>query len=173
MAAPDVFTLYDFEGQIEPTIAAILTTALAGTVPPITCQVSVTRDSTTNDTPGISITVSPGAPLGHMTAAGQANPKQVPDMFDATLTVSISTTRPIDNALTDPLHGILRGLCRYYLSAGAKVFNDTNMPYLQIIEMLPASSASGIPEANKEQDMTVLIYSLKFAIRPDAWPATA
>lgn len=173
MPAPDVFALYDFETQLEDAVSGIITAGLAGTIPAITCEVSVTRSSTTNNTPRVGINCSPGSPLGHWTAQGQANPKQVPDMFNATLAIEISTTRPIDNALTDPLHGVIRGLCRYYLSAGAKVFNGTNLPYLQVLDMQPASSSSGVPEANKEQDMTVLLYAVKFAINPSAWPATS
>lgn len=169
MAAPDPFALYDFETQLAGPIVDALVAALAGTSPAITCQVVKSRDVDDLITPRISIDVAPGAPLGHMTTQGQANPRQVPDAFDSTLTVEVASTRPIVDG-NSAIHGVLVGFVRYYLSAGAKIFNGTNLPYLQVLEMLPQSSASGKMD-NKEQDLTVLVYGLKFAIRPDAWPS--
>lgn len=167
MAAPDFATLYDFETQMEDALASAITTIL--TAASITAPVSVTRDVETNDTPRVEITFSPGNALTQRTAIGQATPKQVPNSFQGAYSVKIVTSRQIipDNA---ELHGTIRGWVRYVLTAGAKGFNTSNLPYIQILEMLPTSATAQIYD-EKQQDISELNHEVWFAIRNDAWPA--
>jgi hypothetical protein len=166
MPASTYADLYDWETLIENGIASAISTILGASS--IGAQVNVTRGTGTEETPRVDVTFSPGSSLGHMTTIGQANPKQVPDMFDGTLTLRISTARPIEDDDAE-LHGEIRGWVRYVMSAGARGLNETILPYLQIMDMLPSGSASQIYD-EKSQDITELSYAVKFAIRPSAWP---
>lgn len=173
MAAPSIFDLYDFEGQIEGAAQAALEAMIAGVTPALPAvQVNVSRDSDTQATPRFDLMFATGEPILQYGALGQANPKQVPVAFQGLLTVLVVTTRPQDNAAAVPFHGLLRGLARYCFSAGAKVLNDTNLPYLQILELLPTGLRPQLQE-DKEQDIDALQFSVKFAVRNDAWPVGA
>jgi hypothetical protein len=168
MAAPDFATLYDFETQMEDALASAITTIL--TAASITAPVSVTRDTQIDDTPRVEVTFSPGNALTQRTAIGQAMPKQVANAFQGSYSVKIITSRQLvdDNA---ELHGTIRGWVRYVLTAGAKGFNTSNLPYIQILEMLPTSATAQIYD-EKQQDISELNHEVWFAIRNDAWPVT-
>jgi hypothetical protein len=171
MPAPDFQTLYDFEDQIETAVAAVLTSVLTPILTPLslTCPIFVSRDIDTKETPRVEVEFATGASLDQRGAFGQANPKQIPTSFTGVLTVGIVTTRPLDSM--SQAHGQIRGAVRYALSAGAKLFNTGNLPYLQILDLLPSSTAPNLQQ-NKEQDVTVLQYAMKFAISNDAWPSS-
>lgn len=166
MAAPTYAALYDWETLMEDGIASAIGTIL--TAASITAQINTTRDGATESTPRIDVMFSPGNSNGHMTAIGQANPKQVPDQFDGTATIRISTARPISTG-NAAIHGTIRGWVRYTMSAGARGLTEGSLPYLQILDMLPAGSASQIYD-EKSQDITELSYKVTFAIRQTAWP---
>lgn len=169
MANPNIGELLDFETQLEAAGASVLTAGFGGITPPLAPQILVSRDSDTEETPRIAVQFDTGVPILQYGAIGQANPKQVPVAYQGVFTLSLATTRPTDNAKMDPLHPILRGFCRYFFSAGAKVFTETNLPWLQILEMLPAQCAAQLQQT-KEQDVDVMTWNVKFAIRPEYWP---
>lgn len=170
MAAPDFGTLYDFETPIEEAAKnAITDTLTANSVSGVTFSVS--RDSATDDTPRIDIVFASGQAMTQRTAAGQAVPKQVPNAFEGLLTLRLSTTRPISTG-NAALHGKIRGLIRYAMSAGAKAFDPTDTPYLQILQMLPEASTPQLYD-EKQQDISELTFRVWFAIRNDAWPASS
>ena len=167
MAAPDFGTLYDFETPFELAASnAIEDTLTAAGITNVALNVS--RDSGTDDTPRIDIQFSTGVAMPQRTTIGQANPKQVPNAFEGVFTIRLSTTRPTetDNAA---IHGMLRGLIRYALSAGAQAFDESDIPYWQILQMLPESSTPQLYD-EKQQDITELSFHVWFAIRNDAWP---
>lgn len=166
MPATNYAVLYDFETLMEGGIASAIATVL--TAATITAQVTTTRSVATESTPRIDVTFSPGAALAHMTTTGQPMPKQVPDMFDGTLTLRIATARPISTA-NSAIHGTIRGWVRYTMTAGARGLTEAILPYLQILDMLPSGSASQIYD-EKSQDITELTYKVTFAIRSTAWP---
>lgn len=167
MPAPDFYTLYDFESQIEDAWSEILMGELS--TAGIIAQVVTSRDPESKITPRIELSFALGAALEQRTTAGQSSPKQVPNAFAGTLTVLVATTRPIptDNA---NIHGQLRGLCRYCLSAAKQAIGDSNLPYLQLLDQLPSSATPQVFD-DKEQDLTQMIYAVIFSIRNDAWPA--
>lgn len=163
-------TLYDFEGQIETAAAGIMSASL--TTFGLSANVSTSQQQPTKDTPFIEILFNPGRAMEQRTAAGQASPKIVPNAFQGTLYVTIGTTRPFDQALSSPLHPQLRSLVRYTFSAGAKLFNSTNLPYLQILDMLPESAPHTIFD-EKQQDITTIAFFVQFAINNSAWPTSS
>lgn len=169
MAAPDFFTLYDWETQLEGAAASVLTAAL--TAASITANVYTSQVSSTKQTPWIELDFLPGRALDQRTAIGQASPKIVPNAFEGILLATVVTTRPIDEALVTPLHRTLRGLVRYAFSAGAKSFTGVNLPYIQILDMLP-EAAPGTLYDEKEQDKTELAFHLIWAIQNSAWPTS-
>jgi hypothetical protein len=172
MPISSVLDLYDFEGQMEAAGKSILTAAFGGVTPPLTPQILISRDSDTEEVPRLELSFTPGAALDQMTAWGQANPKQVPAAYLGQFEARIVTGRPQDNAKIAPIHGILVGATRFFFSAGAKLFTDVNLPYLQILLMLPGPTKVQ-QQDHKEQDETVLTFDVKFAIRNDAWPTGA
>lgn len=166
MPAPNYATLYDIETQMEGATVSAIEFFLAAAS--IDIQVSRSQESDTAQTPRVEVEFSHGAAMLQRTAMGQAMPKQVPNAFEGSFAVRVYTSRaiPTDNA---DLHGTIRGICRYVLSAGAKGYNQTILPYLQILEMLPTGASPQIYD-EKEQDITELNYHVWFAIRNEAWP---
>lgn len=171
MSAPNIQTVYDFETPFELALKNILAAIFAAQTPAIVCQITTQADAPIKDTPRVEIQFQPGNALSQRTALGNASPaKQVPNAFNGRFVVSIYATRTI-SAGNQALLPAIRGLVRYALSAGAKVFKDTNLPYWQILEMLPEASTPVIFDA-KEQAGTELTYSVQFAIANSAWPST-
>lgn len=166
MPAPSIQALYDFETQIETAWATAF--AEKFTELDITCAVGKSRDRDIETTPRVEISLSLGGPLTQRTTAGQASPKQVPNAFTGTLTVSVVTTRETNS----DDHGPIRGVVRYLLSGANQVVGISKLPYLQVLDMEPAGSAPSVNE-EKNLDSTDMAYAITFAIRNDAWPATA
>ena len=166
-AAPDLLTLYDFEDQLESPTAAILTAALAAAG--ITANVYTSQVLGIKTTPRIDVQFLPGRALNHRTATRQTVAKEVPDMFDGTLYCTVATTRAVDQAGNAPIHGKLRGLIRAALSAGKGNYNSTNMPYLQILDMLPEAAPHTLYD-DKDLDLTAVAFFVQFGILDTAWP---
>lgn len=169
MPTPTFPELYDFETQFEALWKAVVEGLL--TENSLVAEVATAQSPAIKDTPRIEITFQVGPPLEQRTTAGQSAPtkKQVPNAFNGVLTAKVVTTRSLDpdNA---SIHGTLRGLVRYAFSAGALVVNDTNLPWLEILEQLPSASTPQFYD-EKDNDLTELAYSVVFAIRNTAWPS--
>ncbi len=166
--ADDIFDLYNFEDQIEPAVKAVLATALtAASISGVT--ITTTREKTVKTTPRIEVAFALSLAMAQRTAIGQAVPKQVPNAFEGTLSLLLATTRPVSSGNAD-IHGRVRGLIRFNLSAAARVFTDSNLTKLQILDMLPEAQTSRVFDP-KEQDLSLLNYHVWFAIRAGAWPA--
>ncbi len=161
--------LYDFETQMENAMKSVLETGLAGASPAIKCQVVTTVDPDVKETPRIEVVFATGPALQQMTTLGQSGAaKQVPCAFRGQFTLTIFTSRP--QAVDDQAsHGIIRGLTRFLASAGARAFHPQLLPWLQILEMLPASTNPIIFDG-KAQAGTELSYAVVFAIQNSAWP---
>lgn len=172
MPSPNIGELLDFQTQLCDATASILTAGFAGLTPTFAPQVLVPRDSDTELTPRVEVGFEVGPALLQYGAIGQADPRQVPVAYHGNLTLRLVTTRPDDNARMSPLHPVMVGYSRYFMSAGAKLFTQTNLPWLQILEMLPAQCGSQLQD-HKEQDVDVLTWAVKFAIRNEYWPALA
>lgn len=166
MPAPDIQTLYDFESQIEGAFETLL--AAQFLAKSITCSTSVSRDLSIDSTPRVEIVLSLAASLNQRTTIGQATPKQVPNAFAGNLAISVVTTRGTNRSS----HGPIRGVVRYVMSGANGILSDVVLPYLQILDLVPAASAPEV-YAEKDQDITVLNYAIAFAVKDSAWPATA
>jgi len=172
MPAPSIFDVLDFEGLLEPACKSVLQTVIAGISPALPAiQVNVSRDSDTSETPRYDLMFASGEEIPQYGAIGQADPRQVAVAYTGVLTALIVTTRPNDNARMDPLHSLMTAIARYAFSAQAKGFNETNLPYLQILQIVSIDYRPQLQE-NKEQDISELRFAFKFAVRNDAWPPT-
>jgi len=167
--AYDVYDLHDFEDQLEPAVRTAIQAqlALAGITSAV--QVLVTRDAYVDDTPRIEISFSLSIAMQQRTTQGQATPKQTPNAFEGKISVSVITTRGVTPDNSD-IHGRLRGVVRWTMAAGSKAFNSVELPYLQILELLPEAQSPRVMD-EKEQDVSVLDYHIWFAIQNSAWPA--
>lgn len=168
MPNPTIIELYDFETQIEGAVKTILVAGMSAVGLPAV-SVHVTRDSDTQESPRLEVTFETGQADKQMTAIGQSDPKQVPAAYYGALTVKVVTQRPTDNARMDTLHGPLRGAVRWILSAGHHPFNDSNLPWLQVMLMLPAHTGTQLQD-EKEWDIDAIVFNLRFAINNAAWP---
>ncbi len=173
MPATSIFDLYDQASLIEPACETVLQATLNGITPALPAiAINVSRDSDTHITPRYELTFDIGEEIPQWGAIGQANPKQVPVAFNGVLTVKVVTTRPNDNARMDPLHGLMRGMAGYTFSAQGKAFTESNLPYLEILQIVSLGMRAQMQE-NKEEDISELRFGFKYAVRNDAWPATA
>lgn len=156
--APDFKSLYDFETQLEAIFAKILT---AGGV----VRVYTSRDIEAILTPAVVLRAVTGSPAMQRTLRGTPV-RLVPNAYEATILVEIITGRRLPDAHE---HGPLRGLVRYLLSPEPNQIDETNAPWVQVLEILPAG---GTPEMtdDKEQDRSVLQFAVKFVVRDTAWP---
>ena len=173
MPTLDSIVFYDFESQIELGAKGILIAGLASITPALPpVQVLRSQDEDTLTVPRLECMFETTRPILQYTAAGQASPKQVPTAFEGTLSVLVATGRIQDDARMSPIHGSLRAIVRYFFSAGAKQWNDSNLPNLQILEILPAGMRAQLQQ-DKAQDYDVLQFAVKFAVKPSVWPAIA
>ncbi len=164
---------YDFESQLELGAKTILVAGVASITPALPAvQVLVTLDPDTKKVPRLECMAGTGHPILQYGAIGQADPKQVPVAFESVLSILVATGRVQDSGRMNPIHGPLRAIVRYFMSAGAKQWNDMNLPNLQILEILPIGIRPQLQE-NKAQDWDVLQFQIKFAIKPSVWPAIA
>lgn len=166
--APSFEELYNFEGNIETCFAAIFEGALAQRGYSAQVLKSISPDS--KITPRFQIVFNANTPFSlNRTTLGQANPAQIPNNFTGSLSVKLYTTRSISSDNAD-MHGLLRGLARF-LGSGIKLFNNSNMPYYQILQILPTGCNNTIAD-EKQQDGTELTWDVLFAIDNSAWPST-
>lgn len=169
MAYSPFIPFYGFPEQIEVCWQAILNSALAansiGGV-----RVSISKDPALLTTPRIELQFTTGPAMAQRTTAGQTGQKkQTPNAFEGTLGVKLSTTRPIPNGNAE-LHVILYGLIMYELSPGARRVNGTNLPNLQIMDMVLENTHETVFDP-KEQDETTFLFHLWFAINNGVWPS--
>jgi hypothetical protein len=153
--------IYDFETAIETVFAQILQTQFSGMVE----NVVITRARDILDTPRVELTLTVGEALRQRRSMGTPS-REIPNAFNGVLSARLVTSRELNGGS----HGKLRGLLRYYLSASANLVNGGNLPYHQILEMLPAQSTPQIID-ELQQDVSELHYSIQFAINNAAWPA--
>lgn len=155
MPAPDFPTLYDFESQIE---AAVKSALISGGI----TNVYTTRDNSILLVPRVEAQLNLMGPTGHMAGL---NGRETPDQFEAILRLAVVTSR----SQTETNHAYFRGNVRYQMASIAQQFNSTSLPYLQIMQMLPAQSTPQIFD-DKEHDITELKYHVWFGIQATAWP---
>lgn len=159
--APDFATLYDFETQFEDAFVAVLKGQAK--IP----NVFPSRDAEKLRTPGLIVRFVVQN-SGALSALNGTPPRLVPIRFEGSMIVEVITSRP-DDPRGQNDHGRLRGLARFWLSAGANVISSVNLPYVQLLNFVPGP---GTPQVNDEKSMdrSSLSFHAQFAIRDDAWP---
>ena len=164
MAAPNLPTLYDFETQIESVWVSVMSTAFSAQLPAASVQVIGTRDASIDQTPRLEVELHVGNVLRTRRGVLNGSYREIPIAFTGTLRFRLISTRPYAS------HGMLRGIVRSTVSASANVITSSNLPYLQILEILPSSSTPQIYD-EKAQDITEMDYAIQFAIKNEAWPS--
>lgn len=163
---------FNFEDILEALFYTLLSTdtylAAIGVAP---TNVYTRRSLNVQATPRIELDVDMSSNMDYMSFIIQGNPpRQTPNAFIGNVTMRVVTTRAVDSLLGTPLHGKIRGRCRYIMSAPADLISSLSpAQYLQILELLPGSATMDI-QADKDTDTTFLSYRMKFAINDWAWP---
>lgn len=166
MPAPNPWTIYDFETALENAAKDVLRYFL--TQASKTTPIYTSADSDSMESPRIEIDASISSAVPQWGAQGQGhNPKQVPLARYFELKITVVVTKPDEDL------GVLRGVVRWGLSAGAKGFNTTNLPYLQILELYDVTGFESVRDDDKEQQGADVTFGGQFAVRNDAWPSVA
>ena len=154
MRASSLEQLFDFETAMEAAVVAALTAA------GITAHSQ--RDSADRKTPRVEVQFSSGAVTGHMAMPGRT---QIYDQFSGTLRLTVVT----DRAKNEASHSVFISKIRSKLYQPAKVFTEANLPFYDILDVQDQGLQIGVdPERNL--DVTVNIYSIRFGINSEAWP---
>lgn len=129
------------------------------------------RSLAIKDSPRVEVNADTASNLEWVSFMIQGNPqRQVPNGWSGDVTLRVVTTRNVDVALPAPLHGVICGRCRFIASAAANLLSrQATYPYLQILELLPASSVQQVLDS-KDTDSTLLNFRLKVALNDFTWP---
>lgn len=154
MRASSLEQLFDFETAIEAAVAGVLAS--------MGISVHSQRDSADLKTPRIEVQFSSGSVTGHMAIVGCA---QIYDQFAGTLRLTVVT----DRAKNESSHSVFISKIRSKLYQPAKVFTESNLPFYDVFDVQDQGLQIGLdPERNL--DVTVNAYSIRFGINPEAWP---
>ena len=154
MPAPDLETIYDFEGNIEPGLVTLLTA--------LSLSAYTQREVSQIVTPYVMVQLAVGASTEHYAAfAGDYRP----DVWNSTLQIQVVTSR----ANTNLSHTAYRAKVRKALAVDADYKNSTTFPYHEIFSVLESGTTPSILTEDN-LDVSSLAYSLKFGIRSGAWP---
>ena len=160
---------YNFEDQLEALFNTILTndSYLSGQ----NVTIYTRRSTSIQVTPRVELDVDMSSDAGYLSFATAGSPlRQDPAGFKGNVTMRVVTTRSVDSNLTTPLHGKIRGRCRYLLSAWPNLITALGTyQYLQILELLPTTATMDV-QAEKDTDTTFLSYRMTFNINDWTYP---
>lgn len=161
--------LYDFETQLENGFASALMTDSVFIADQV--QILASRSKATTATPRIEVECQLGAASAWsrmVQFAGKPAAKQTPIGFAFAMVFRLVTTRQWSGTSPAIDHGYLRGELRVVLIAPSYPLTSGNLPNLQVLRFLPASS---IPNVNndKDEDISVLTYAGEVQIQDTAW----
>ena len=169
MAAPNLAALYDFEGQFETAVQAILEAN------GILAFLERTQEKIPLINTGIAFTVGPA--IDELTplpiASGQTEPEQEYFRYNATLQLDVEVPR--DNPNSPKLPGVdsvlaeSRALIRSILMRSQWAFRDSNLPYYRVSDIRPGGTFITFDQA-RNTDTSSLQFAVTFAIQPTAWP---
>jgi hypothetical protein len=173
MAAPDMETLLDFEGNFETAAQGVVTAA------GLTNYIEAQQVKLPLLFSGILFDA--GAALDELTfipkppgwPADQAPPQEY-FHYDGTLEFRISVPRDrnednVPNPLVPTMMGYCRARLRNYFRLCVAPFNATNLPYYRVSSIRPTGSQHGY-ESARNLDFQNVRFAVRFAIIPDAWP---
>lgn len=160
MAAPDLETLFKFEGEFESAAATFLNTATG-------IAVNTTLLATTLTAPRIDIALELGAAFDPPTARnGGASPNEIDfRAYNAAFNLDIIT----DNATGQVSnHATYRAQVRVELMRSGANWGTVNLPYYDLKYIRPDGETY---TTDGDFNVTTMGYTIVFEIRDDAWPA--
>lgn len=170
MAAPNLATLFDFEGQFERAAQTILQTS------GINAFIARQTEKLPLINTGVSFVVGPAddrltfLPL----APGQTAPSEqeyfkYTGSLELRLEVERDTSKPPDVAGVTSFFSEARGLIRAAFMRSQWPFYDTNLPYYRTWDIRPNGTTEGLDPV-RNVDSCILRFEVSFAIQPTAWP---
>ena len=159
MAAPDLETLYKFEGEFESAAATFLNTATG-------IDVNTTLLATTLATPRLDIALElgeaydPPAPRN-----GGASPTTVDfRAYNGSFQISVITDNAVGQVSN---HATYRAQVRVELMRSGANWGSGNLPYYDLKYLRPDGETYS---TDGDFNVTAMSYTLVFEIRDDAWP---
>lgn len=173
MPAPNIATLYDFEGQYETALRNYFANLNVGgqtfgqVVTPQTNLVSADHLTTPRLQVRVSMTGLGADGSGYkedFTTSGNLATNYY-SHYTAAITLDVVTSR----SNTSQIHGVLRGGTRQAMLETTAIINANTVPYYQTAFVTPTGSAQAVDEANDEIQ-TQLTYALELFIPPSSYP---
>jgi hypothetical protein len=166
MAAPDIPTLLDYETNLEDALTAYLVSRHA------TWQVLTDRTAPAAEgklrTPRVEVAFTL---TGSGTAEHQAGNRPDEPYYESekigTLTVSVVAQRGASGQSL----GQMRGALREDMLPRTLALTSVNVPYYEILDVTETGSTPSI-FADNDEIISELTWSLRFFIKPAAWPAS-
>lgn len=173
MAAPDLPTLFDFEGQFETAAQSVLSSQAITSF--ISQEVTSGRLPLINT--GIGLDVGPALdvltqlPPPATWPADQAPPQEY-FRFPGNLEFRIEVPRDM-SAIMNPnvptLFRQIRGKLRAAMMRSCAPFTAANLPWYVVTDIKPGGASTGW-ELQRNLDYCSLRWAVWWSIRPDAWP---
>ena len=172
MAAPDLPTLLDFEGNFETAAQAVLATA------GITGYVSQQAVKLPLISTGIFADLGPALDELTELAVPSTWPAGTPppqEYYRFTINLELRVEVPRDGNTPTPAPDVttllrtIRGQIRGAFLRVLFPFNDVNLPYYRVSDIKPSGTVTGF-EAVRNIDFCSLRFTVTFAIQPGAWP---
>lgn len=173
MAATDLPTLLDFEGQFEDAAQAMLAASSITAyisqqaVKKVLINTGLAFDTGAAVNELTQLALPPGWPVGQQ-------PPQEYFRFTGNLTVQIEVPRDQNAPTPAPDVGTIlrtmRGQLRALMLRVNMPFTDTNLPLLRVTDIRPGGATTGF-ESARNIDFCTLSFAISFLIKPDSWPA--
>lgn len=155
MPAPTIDALFAFEDEIESAIQEMFTA--------IPYNAYRQRDTDSKGTPFVTVQLAVGGETGRI---HQGATVFYPDAWTGTLTIGVVTTR----GAAGISHTTEVSKVRRYMAEWTARLTSVQLPYHAIAE-ISASGTSPQIEGDKDHDLSLLTYTIKWMIRTTAWPA--
>lgn len=168
MSAPDLETIYDFEGAVEPAAKAVLQS--------YGLKAFTQMETTELPKERVDVQLLVGAPTGHKGIVSQEPFRMADDTWAAQLVFNIWTERfPLDGAgqpvAADPRHhGRMRARVRMACEVFIDRFTEAVMPF-HVLKTIKQQDTDPTVNLEDDLDVSALIFTCLLAVRTGAWPA--
>ena len=157
MAAPDNQTLYAFSKNFDSCFKSILE---ANRITPVYVQGSKEKLKATR----VEVQFTVTGELGHY--ARNAEGKWVPDAWNGSLKLTITADRTKNGTFVDDTKAVVSGI----FACWKDQFTDGNLPYYTVVSFKDAGATPSI-QTDKDRDIAIMMFTVRFNIRKSAWPA--
>ena len=175
MPAANLYQLFAFEDQIQVAAKAVLE---AAQLTPVFTRGDVSRITDA----GYLVRFTRGAATGAQgqipaTALTEISNRMEFVQFQGTLDIVIALPRP-SNTIVSNTDGIYREIGALIGKVSAEFlriklpFTGSNLPYLDVSEILPQPAEWGVDE-DHNLDVCTLSWQVTFSIKQSAWPSSA